>query len=70
MFRRIGFKWLETVPDLLDNAWASGYGQQMPTSEVVEVDGLLRENEHYLCLDITRDCNYDVDQIIDQLNLN
>ena len=29
MFRRIGFRWIETQPDIKEDSWASGYGRSL-----------------------------------------
>lgn len=29
MFRRIGFRWIETHPDIEENGWSSGYGRSL-----------------------------------------
>jgi hypothetical protein len=69
MFRRIGFKWLETVPGLTDTDWSSGYGRTMDTDDVLEIKGLFGANEHFLNIPIVEECEHDVDNIINRLNL-
>jgi hypothetical protein len=69
MFRRLGFKWRETVPGMTDTGWSGGYGSTMKTDEIVEMEGLFHKNEHFLNLPIVEACNHDVDKIIEHLNL-
>lgn len=69
MSRRLGFKWLETVPELECNGWSYGYGSQMKTEEFFEIEGLFKQNEHFLNLDITKECDYNTDRIIEKLDL-
>lgn len=70
MFRRIGFKWLETLPGLKNDDWSRGYGRQMETHEVLDIKDLLKENEYLLNLEMTEECEYNVDKIIEKLQLN
>ena len=66
MFRRLGFKWLETVPGLKCN-WAWGYGGQM--KEIGEIKHFLSENEYFINMNITKQNNYDPEKIIEYLNI-
>jgi len=69
MFRRIGFKWIETFPELKSKGWSWGYGSQMRSDEVLALKDIWKDNEYYLSLDITKKCQYDVDKIISRLKL-
>ena len=50
MFRRLGFRWLETVPGL-QNSWAWGYGQQITNKrdalETLQKTGQNTENAYF-----------------------
>ena len=67
MFRRIGFKWLETCHGL-KNDWSCGYGSQLFDNNVIKKH-LLEKDEVFLNLRITKKYDYDVSKIIDSLNL-
>jgi len=68
MFRRFGFKWMETVPELTNSGWAFGYGQSYHNYDEFK-KLFLAENEYFIDLKITRDCNYDPEAIIKHLNI-
>lgn len=68
MFRRFGFKWLETSPDIKDGSWNWGYGRQINSLDFVK-ENFLSENEYFINLKITRDNNYDPEAIIKYLNI-
>lgn len=65
MFRRFGFRWLETVPQMQTDNWQLGYGSQA-TSMGEEECG---ENEFFMSLSTTKKFNYDADEIIKNLKL-
>lgn len=67
MFRRIGFKWLETVEGLTED-WDDGYGKTMFDEPIIKKH-VLNKDEVYLNLNITKQYDYDVDMIIDSFNL-
>lgn len=69
MFRRIGFKWLETTPEIEESGWARAYGKPVPVNEILEIEGLAQKNEYYISLATTKECNYNVDEIIEYLNV-
>lgn len=64
MLRRIGFKFLETVPQMTDSSFTLGYGRSLPTAE----ERLLYKTDPgtvILGLDTIRDkCHYDVEEVI------
>lgn len=47
MFRRIGFKWLETTPDITAHGFCHGYGRPPEYSEVLEAVGK-RKDTYYI----------------------
>lgn len=68
MFRRIGFKWLETCQGLKNYSWRGGYGQQIRDEQMIKKH-FIDENEVFLNLSKTRKFDYDVDKIINSFNL-
>lgn len=58
MFRRFGFKWLETCPVEIKSDWAYGYGSDNSRED------LTKGNIVYLNLDRTKECSYNSDGII------
>lgn len=63
MFRRFGFKWLETVPGLTCSGWSWGYGRLLDDIAFIRKN-FLKDNEVYIGLKTTRDCNYNANKII------
>lgn len=64
MFRRIGFKWLETVPNLpKGSGFSFGYGHHV-SREIMIGEGMLEENEVYLDYDTIKRYHFDVKEII------
>jgi len=68
MFRRLGFKWLETQPEIQDSGWEWGYGSQLSDLDYIKKN-FLAENEYFINLAITKECKYDPDEIIKRLNI-
>ncbi len=68
MFRRFGFKWLETVPGLTNSGWSYGYGQSFHDYEEIKKE-MLEDNEYFIDLKITKNCGYDPEKIIKYLNI-
>ena len=69
MFRRFGFKWLETCNGLKESDWAWGYGRQVDSNDKVLQDWL-QDNEYYIDLPYTKRHNYDAEEIIKSMDLN
>ena len=74
MFRRIGFKWLETNPDITDKDFRFGYGRS-PADETKEwkdfVNQLnLPKNARVLRAQDIDQMKFDVGKLIDYLNIN
>lgn len=68
MFRRFGFKWLETSPDIKDSGWSCLYGRQLGDLDFIRKN-FLEEDEFFINLSITKKCAYDPDKIIERMNL-
>lgn len=74
MFRRIGFKWLETNPDITDRSFAFGYGRS-PADRTDEwrdfVNQLnLPKNARILRAQDIKEMKFDVGKLIDYLNIS
>lgn len=69
MFRRFGFKWLETCRGLRDREWPYGYGTQCSEYDS-GLQEYLQENEFYISLKKTERFNYDAQEIIKEMNIN
>ena len=67
MFRRLGFKWLETVEGLKKD-WAYGYGSQFNDKREIE-KYLLDKDEIFVDLKYTKKYDYDVKEIIKNFNI-
>ena len=68
MFRRIGFKWLETVPGITDSGFSFGYGR--PATQ----EDLIRElkpdrNTYLLSTEWIHDHNCSVEEILKYLEV-
>lgn len=68
MFRRLGFKWLETVPGLQVKNWSFGYGQQINDLDFIK-ENFLADNEYFINLAITKRNEYNPEKIIAELNI-
>ena len=68
MFRRFGFKWLETSPEIQDSGWTWGYGRQLRDNKFIKKN-FLEGNEFFINLSLTKKCGYDPDKIIETMNL-
>lgn len=68
MFRRFGFKWLETCPQIKDYEWNFGYGHQLDYMPLIS-RVFLEPNEFLINLALTKECKYDPDKIIEKMNL-
>lgn len=67
MFRRMGFKWLETCVGLKNSGWARGYGSQVMFRNTPKE--FKDEGSILLDLEIVRKNKYDPDKIIESMNL-
>lgn len=70
MFRRFGFKWLETAPNLKEQGFRHGYGSSFDYSdgsghkEIYE-KYIIEGNEIPIDLGTTKECEYDVNKLMD-----
>lgn len=71
MLRRIGFRWLETNPDIKNRRYTYGYGtpigggEYQGTVKIMKHHGLLKENEYYITAPACRENGYDPDKIME-----
>jgi hypothetical protein len=74
MFRRIGFKYLETCPEITDRDWVWGYGR--PVTDVDEYEeykselGIDDNNTFLLTCHWVRENDYDVAKILEYFKIN
>lgn len=70
MLRRIGFRWLETCPQITNTSYPSGYGKPLGNTDYPEVvrilkeGGALGENEYYINAQLCKDKKQDIDEIL------
>lgn len=67
MFRRFGFKWIETIPGIKAN-WPFGYGSQINDLDFIK-ENFLADNEYFINLSITKKNEYNPEKIIAELNI-
>ena len=77
MLRRIGFKWIETQPDLTESGYYGGYGRPLhrvkSNEEIIKGlkdNKLLRENEKYINIGICEGEDFDAQKIAKACGLN
>ena len=69
MFRRFGFKWLETCEGMEDTSWRFGYGRSLHKKSEVpkEMKAQIKENECFIFLQEIKKWNYDPRKIIEEI---
>lgn len=69
MFRRFGFKWLETCKDLKNNGWRGGYGRSLHEKSEVpeEMKAQIKENEYFIFLQEIKEWGFDPRKIIEEI---
>ena len=69
MFRRFGFKWLETCQGLKCPNWRGGYGRSLHEKSEVpeEIKAQIKENEYFIFLQEIKAWNYDPRKIIEEI---
>ena len=72
MFRRLGFRWLETVPNL-QNSWAWGYGRQVTDKrkalEKLQKTGQNTENAYFIMVQDCVNVNFDAVKLAESLGI-
>lgn len=69
MFRRIGFKWLETIDGLSEDDWAELYGYTIEDEEEMHERFKFKKDEYFINLQITEKCDYDVAKIAEYIGI-
>ena len=70
MFRRFGFKWLETVPTLTESRFSMGYGRSVGCDDSSLMDAMKLNDETMIDIPMIRYANYDVDKLLEKTKLN
>ena len=70
MFRRFGFKWLETVPTLTESCFSSGYGRSVGCDDSSLMDAMKLNDETMIDIPMIQRANYDVDKLLEKTKLN
>ena len=68
MFRRIGFKWLETSPDITVKDFRYGYGSS-PGFDVLNANVKIKQNTYLLSAEYIHKLNCDVEKILKKLEV-
>ena len=67
MFRRLGFRWIETTPNLTDTGYTGGYGQSFENAEeekkILTDAGVLDEKDYYLNVPLAKRNSFNVDKV-------
>lgn len=75
MLRRIGFRWLETNPNITNPNYIGGYGTPIGdgvyTSAVQTLKDhqLLKDHEYYITAPLCKDMNFDPEKIMEKANM-
>ena len=76
MFRRICFKWLETVPNLTERGFSYGYGTpltseyQKHSKELKDRFKVLGENDYYISAYMVKSNGYDIEKIMKEAGMS
>jgi len=67
MFRRLGFRWLETAPGITNRGWTGGYGHSLESLEeekgLLTELGVLGDNDYYVNVGVAKDNDFDPSRI-------
>lgn len=67
MFRRLGFRWLESTPNLTDMGFNCGYGRSFEDAEkekkILTDAGVLDEKDYYLNVPLAKRNSFNVDKV-------
>lgn len=75
MFRRLGFRWLETVPELKNRGYCRGYGSSSykedyeKACKLYKENNLLKESEFFITSYLCIDKNYNKEEIIKKVGM-
>lgn len=65
-FRRFGFKWIETSPDINCGGWRFGYGSH---NKKMKEHIKFNQNEYFIQLEDTKNAGYNPETLIENLNI-
>lgn len=68
LFRRFGFKWLETSPQIKEKGWCFGYGHHSQKFNAIIRENM-DENERYITLADTKQAEYSPEKLIEQMGI-
>lgn len=67
MFRRLGFRWLETVPNIKKDGWTCGYGQSLEKAEaakeLLKKCNALEDNDYFVNVLIAKENDFDPEKV-------
>lgn len=69
ILRRLGFRWLETVPNLSDRNWTSGYGRQLVGEKYLGDFIKLPKNSYVISAQDIESMGFDTIKLLNFLNL-
>lgn len=76
MFRRMGFRWLETVPNMTNDGFRSGYGSPICGENQYQKDlerakeyKVIGENDYFLSAYMIKENRHDVKKIMEQAGM-
>lgn len=73
MFRRLGFRWLETTPNLTDTGYQGGYGRSFEDDEaekdMLRRAGVLSDTDYYMNVPMAEKQNFDVDKVAEAIGI-
>lgn len=69
MFRRFGFKWLETCEGMENSGWSWGYGQSLMSKDQLpkDVKNQIGKDEHLIFLQDVKAWKFDARKIIEEI---
>ena len=68
LFRRFGFKWLETSPGIKADGWSWGYGHHGPKFNKI-IRQNMPNNEYFITLSDTKKAGYSPEKLIEQMGI-
>lgn len=76
MFRRMGFRWLETVPNMRNEGFRCGYGSPICSEKKYKEDverakeyKVIGDNDYFLSAYMIKDSKYDVKEVMKQAGM-
>ena len=71
MFRRLGFRWLETVPELTDRSYISGYGRSLESDgdELLRREGVLGDKDYFISVTKAKEAGYDPEKLAEAIGI-